>query len=309
MVQANTLNKIVIVCGPTGSGKSELAIDLALKFNGEVVSADSVAIYKGLDIGSAKPSLSDMRGVKHHMIDIVSPFEEFSVSDYENKALEIISDIISRGKLPIICGGTGFYINSIIYKLSFGNNQGNSDIRNKYESFYRENGADSLFAILQERDEETAAKLHKNDVKRVIRALEILDLTGKKKSEIKDDFSPRFDYVAFTIDYPRAELYDRINLRVDKMLEMGLSSEVNSLIASGVTLSKQCMQGIGYKETAEAILSGEDIPVELIKTNTRRYAKRQITFFKRMQNLIYLNPKDFKEIAEIETEKFLKNEN
>ncbi|MBO4323030.1 MAG: tRNA (adenosine(37)-N6)-dimethylallyltransferase MiaA, partial [Clostridia bacterium] len=258
MVQADSLKKIVIVCGPTGSGKSALAVDIAKKFNGEVVSADSVAIYKGLDIGSAKPTAEETCGIKHHLIDIVEPTEEFSVSDYEKLALLAIEDILSRGKLPIICGGTGFYINSIIYKLSYGNSAADQNIRKKYEDIAAEKGADYLFEILKKKDEETAKKLHPNDIKRVIRALEIFDSSGVKKSDINDEKTPRYDYVALTIDFDREELYSRINSRVDKMIESGLEEEVKGLLSKGIKLSDQCMQGIGYKETAEAILKGEE---------------------------------------------------
>ena len=292
MVQANSLSKIAIICGPTGSGKSELAVKIAEKFNGEVISADSVAIYKGLDIGSAKPKKTEMRGIPHHLIDVVTPFDEFSVSDYEKLALNAIADILSRGKLPIICGGTGFYINSVLYKLSYGNAYGNSEIREKYEKICLEKGKEYLFELLKEKDEETALKLHPNDVVRVIRALEIYDSTGVKKSAIKDEFTPRFDYIAFTIDYPREELYNRINRRVDKMIKDGLIEEVIGLLNSGVPVSAQSMQGIGYKETAEAIINGEEVDVERIKLNSRRYAKRQITFFKRYENLIHITPSE-----------------
>lgn len=307
MVQENSLSKILVVCGPTASGKSDFAISLAKKFDGEVISADSVAIYKWLDIGSAKPSVAERRGIPHHMIDIVSPFDCFSVSDYERTALPIIEDVLSRNKVPVICGGTGFYINSLLYKMSYGNSCANEQIRRKYELMAKESGNSSVYEVLRRYDAETAAKLHPNDLTRVIRALEIYESTGVKKSEIKDEKTPRFDFIAFMPEYPREELYNRIDKRVDKMIETGLEGEVRKLLDKGVTKENQCMQGIGYKETAEAIISGEEIPVDLIKLNTRHYAKRQLTFFKKTENLKVFDgrSREIKKAMEDVAEKFL----
>lgn len=289
MVQENSLRKILIVCGATGSGKSSLAVDLALKYGGEVVSADSVAIYKKLDVGSAKPTKEEMKGVPHHMIDVVSPFDEFSVSDYEEMALPIIDDILNRGKLPIICGGTGFYINSILYKMSYGKVKGDLAVREKYQRLAEEKGVDAVFDVLIEKDPETAKILHPNDLVRVIRALEIFEGSGVKKSEIVDEKIPRFDFLTVLTDLDREVLYDRINKRVDLMVENGIEEEVRSLLNDGVTLENQCMQGIGYKEVAESILSKEPFPSELVKMRSRRYAKRQITFFKKSENVALFN--------------------
>lgn len=302
MVQENRLNsgqkkKIIVVCGPTASGKSALAVEIALKFGGEIVSADSVSVYKGLDIGSAKPSEEEKKGVPHYLIDVASPKDSFSVGDYEELAVPAVEDISGRGKIPIICGGTGFYVNSVLYRMSYGLSKGDIGIRRKYERAAEEKGREFVYSILKEKDPETAAKLHPNDLVRVIRALEIFDATGVKKSDIKDEMVPRYDFIALMPTLPREILYERINARVDNMMSCGLTSEVRSLLESGVTLEDQCMQGIGYKETAEAILSGTEIPTEQIKMNTRRYAKRQITFFKRFQNLY---PIDFTDNDKIE---------
>lgn len=302
MVQENRLNsgqkkKIIVVCGPTASGKSALAVEIALKFGGEIVSADSVSVYKGLDIGSAKPSEEEKKGVPHYLIDVASPKDSFSVGDYEELAVPAVEDISGRGKIPIICGGTGFYVNSVLYRMSYGLSKGDIGIRRKYERAAEEKGREFVYSILKEKDPETAAKLHPNDLVRVVRALEIFDATGVKKSDIKDEMVPRYDFIALMPTLPREILYERINARVDNMMSCGLTSEVRSLLESGVTLEDQCMQGIGYKETAEAILSGTEIPTEQIKMNTRRYAKRQITFFKRFQNLY---PIDFTDDDKIE---------
>ena len=302
MVQENRLNsgqkkKIIVVCGPTASGKSALAVEIALKFGGEIVSADSVSVYKGLDIGSAKPSEEEKKGVPHYLIDVASPKDSFSVGDYEELAVPAVEDISGRGKIPIICGGTGFYVNSVLYRMSYGLSKGDIGIRRKYEHAAEEKGREFGYSILKEKAPETAAKLHPNDLVRVIRALEIFDATGVKKSDIKDEMVPRYDFIALMPTLPREILYERINARVDDMMSCGLTSEVRSLLESGVTLEDQCMQGIGYKETAEAILSGTEIPTEQIKMNTRRYAKRQITFFKRFQNLY---PIDFTDDDKIE---------
>jgi tRNA dimethylallyltransferase len=207
-------------------------------------------------------------------------------------ALPIVEELLAQGKTPIICGGTGFYINALLYKSQFGNVGANLEIREKYETLYREKGGEYLHSVLQEKDPESAAKLHVNDVKRVIRALEIYETTGKKKSLQDDGYTPRFDFTAVSIDYPRETLYERIHKRVDIMFDDGLLEEVQTLLNSGVSLDAQCMQGIGYKEIVEGLensVSLDEIK-ELIKKNTRNYAKRQITFFKRMQNHIRLTP-------------------
>ena len=286
------MGKVLVICGATASGKTALAVDCAKKFGGEVVSADSLLVYKDLNVGTAKPSLEERQGVPHHMIDVVSPTESFSVSDYERIALPILEKLLSEGKMPVICGGTGFYIRSLLYKQQLGGVGADEQIRRKYEQIASEQGVERLHSILREKDEETADKLHPNDVKRVIRALEIFDITGKPKSMQKDEEVPRFDFLAVSIDYPRELLYERIEKRVDIMFEQGLKEEVRSLLENGVSETDQCMQGIGYKEVAEGLKRGdsdEEIK-ELIKKNTRNYAKRQLTFFKRMENHVRLAP-------------------
>ncbi len=286
--------KILVICGPTASGKTSLSVACAKELNTEIISADSMLVYRGLDIGTAKPDMQERDGVVHHMIDVVSPKEKFSVSDYEAMALPIMENLLAQGKTPIVCGGTGFYINSLLYKSQFGNVGANEEIRLKYERLAEEFGKEYVHAILREKDPESAEKLHFNDVKRVIRALEIYDVTGRPKSMQQDEFIPRHEFIAVSIDYPRDELYHRIDLRVEEMISRGLMEEVANLMQNGVTDEMQCMQGIGYKEIVEGLRVGASVEEmkELIKKNTRNYAKRQVTFFKRMQNHLQFTPKD-----------------
>ena len=286
--------KVLVICGATASGKTSLSVACAQKLNTEILSADSMLVYRDLNIGTAKPTKEEEKGVKHHLIDVVSPFNSFSVSDYEKAALPIVENLLAQGKTPIICGGTGFYVNALLYKSQFGNTGASEEVRQKYETLYKEKGKEYLHTLLSKIDPESAEKLHENDVKRVIRALEIYDVTGKPKSMQQDIPVPRFDFVAVSIDYPRELLYERINLRVEQMFENGLMEEVQSLLACGVSKTAQRMQGIGYKEIVEGLETGASIDQmkELIKKNTRNYAKRQITFFKRMENHVRLSPED-----------------
>ena len=284
--------KVLVICGATASGKTALSVACAKKLDTEIISADSMLVYRGLNIGTAKPSESEKNGVFHHLIDVVSPKESFSVSDYERLALPIVQNLLAKGKTPVICGGTGFYINALLYKSQFGNVGADVAIREKYEKIKEEYGAAYLQSLLKEKDPRSAEKLHENDVKRVIRALEIYDVTGKAKSLQCDTLTPRFDFVAVSIDYPREQLYERIDLRVEEMFANGLVQEVQTLMNGGLDEHCQCMQGIGYKEVFEGLQSGASNTEikELIKKNTRNYAKRQITFFKRIQNHIRLTP-------------------
>ena len=292
--------EIIIICGPTASGKSSLAIKLAQILQTEIISADSLAIYKSLDIGTAKPTKYEQSLVNHHLIDVVEPTSSFSVSDYESLALPIVNDLISKGKTPIICGGTGFYINSIIYKLGYGKVEGNLEIRNKYINMAKTQGVDAVYEVLESVDKKATEKIHKNDIVRVVRALEIYFSTGKKKSDQNDKLVPRFNYLAFAPEFERQELYSRIDKRVDIMMENGLIDEVKSLIDMGIDKNNQCMQGIGYKETFDALISGNLTGLsDLIKINSRHYAKRQITFFKRLEGLNYVNSNPDVAISEI----------
>ncbi len=292
MVQKNNIDKkILIICGPTASSKTALSIECAKLLDTEVISADSLYIYRGLDIGTAKPSLEEMSGIKHNLIDVIDPKSAFTVSDYKNLAKPIIDNLIEKGKIPIICGGTGFYINSILYNLSYGNGTGNLEVREKYKKLAFEKGNEYIYEILRDKDPLSAEKLHFNDVKRVIRALEILE-NGVKKSDIIDDLTPNYSYSAYSINFDRQELYKRIDLRVDLMIKSGFIGEVKALMQDGITLENQCMQGIGYKEIYSYLRGEMDLvtAINLIKINTRHYAKRQITFFKKLPNLNYIEP-------------------
>ena len=283
---------MLVVCGATATGKTALAAMCAKKLESAVISADSQLVYRGLDIGTAKPSKEEMMGVPHYMIDVAEPTHDYSVADYKNAALPIVERLLAEGKTPVICGGTGFYINSLLFDLSYGGVAADEGVRAKYEALARERGKEYVYSLLKECDGESALKLHPNDLKRVIRALEIYEAGGRKKSDINDDKSPRFDYVAVAVNYPREELYARINTRVDEMFARGLVKEVQGLLNRGIDLNCRCMQAIGYKEVVECLKNGDlqSTMRDIIKQNTRRYAKRQITFFKKLPNLVALNP-------------------
>lgn len=302
------MKRVLVICGATATGKTALAVDCAKALNSEIISADSQLVYKGLNIGTAKPTFAEMQGVKHHMIDIVDPCENFSVSDYEERALPVIDGLLEQGKTPVVCGGTGFYINSILYNLGYGNVKANSEVRARYEALLAERGKEYVYSLLKEVDAESAEKLHVNDTKRVIRALEIFEVSGKKKSEQNDELKPRYDYLAVAIDYPRSELYSRIDCRVDVMFNSGLIEEVKRLKSVGIDENCQSMQAIGYKEVLEGLKNGlnESTMRDIIKKNTRHYAKRQFTFFKKLKGIIWIKPEQSnnpKKVLELLNEK------
>lgn len=271
--------KLIIIGGATASGKTSLAIDLAKRINGEIISCDSIQIYKGMDIGTSKVTEKEMCGVTHHMLDVISPNEEYSVVDYQNATIPIIDNLLKNNIQPILVGGTGYYINSIINKMSYGFNDKSNEIREELERYVNEYGREALHERLKDVDKESYEKLHQNDVKRVIRALEIYYKTGKTKSSQNDD-EKRYEYNAFMIDIPREHLYNNINDRVEEMFNLGLVKEVECLYSTN--LSKTAKSGIGYKEVIDYLEGNITIEQckELIKLNTRHYAKRQITWFK-----------------------------
>lgn len=301
------MGRVLVICGATATGKTALAVECAKTLQTEIISADSQLIYRGLNIGTAKPTPAEMQGVKHNLIDVIGAKDNFSVSDYANAALPIIERLLKENKTPVLCGGTGFYINSVLYNLGYGHAQADPAIRKKYETILEEKGKEYLFEILKEVDAASAEKLHVNDVKRVIRALEIYEVSGVKKSAQNDELNPRFDYLAVAIDYPREVLYKRIDLRVDEMFALGLVEEVKKLLSDGIDENCQSMQAIGYKEVLNGLKNGfnDSTMRDIIKQDTRHYAKRQITFFKKLKNLVWLKP----EVATAEKVIKLLNEN
>ena len=285
--------KILCVVGPTASGKTDYAVELALKCGGEVVSCDSMQIYKHMDIGTAKPTADEMKGVKHHMIDIIEPNESFSVARFSEMARECIDDILLRGKMPVLCGGTGLYFDSTINNINFIQMDTDEEYRKYLESAAKEFGNEYVYKILKRVDEESAESIHPNNLKRVIRALEIYKTTGKKKSELdKEQLSePLYEPEITGLMRDREVLYDRINKRVDIMMEKGLVEEVSELIKMGIDTEATSMQAIGYKEIIEYLDGKTSLSdaVDKIKRESRRYAKRQLTLFKRNEKIHWIN--------------------
>ena len=285
--------KILCVVGPTASGKTDYAVELALKCGGEVVSCDSMQIYKHMDIGTAKPTADEMKGVKHHMIDIIEPNESFSVARFSEMARECIDDILLRGKMPVLCGGTGLYFDSTINNINFIQMDTDDEYRKDLESAAKEFGNEYVYKILKRVDEESAESIHPNNLKRVIRALEIYKTTGKKKSELdKEQLSePLYEPEITGLMRDREVLYDRINKRVDIMMEKGLVDEVSDLIKIGIDTEATSMQAIGYKEIIEYLDGKTSLSdaVDKIKRESRRYAKRQLTWFKRNEKIHWIN--------------------
>jgi len=293
MINAN--KKAIIIAGPTASGKTALSIDIAKELDGEIVSADSMQIYKYMDIGTAKPTKSEMQGIKHHMISFVDPKESYSASMYKQDALKCIEDIYSRGKTPIIVGGTGLYINALTYDMDFSNTLRDENYREELRKYAIDKGNNELFKLLEDSDPLAASKLHENDVKRVIRALEVKKLTGRSLYENSEAFKearPPFPYIYFALNLDREVLYERINKRVDIMIENGLLDEMKTLLDMGLTKQMQSMQGIGYKQLFDYFENkiSLDEALELIKRESRRYAKRQLTWFRNDERIIFLDP-------------------
>ena len=285
---------IVIVAGPTASGKTAIGIEIAEMFDGEIVSADSMQIYKKLNINTAKATLDEQSKVKHHLIDIVEPDEEFSVTDFVEKATAAINDIVSRKKLPVIVGGTGMYIKSLLYPQSFGNSVKDEKIREKYEKFVCDYGPEALHKLLKEVDPESAKEIHPNNVKRVIRALEIFDTTGVPKSQQKDDITESiYNPIFIVLDVPREKLYQRINRRVDLMIDSGGVEEARFVYDHlNLKPNAQCLQAIGYKEFLP-YLQGTKLLLDAkedLAQATRHYAKRQLTYFRSFKDAKWFNP-------------------
>lgn len=292
---------ILVITGPTASGKTNFAIECAKIFNGEIISADSMQIYKNLDIGTAKVTKEEQKAIKHHLIDILNPNEDYSVQEFADSAKKIIDDISKRKKLPIVVGGTGLYIRSVIYPFSFCSAPKNEEVRKKYEQILKENGKDYLYSLLKEKDLEASLKIHINDVKRVIRALEISETTGNNKTKLnkEDILDPAYNVIFVVLNLDRQILYKKINLRVDKMFKDGLIDEFDFCVKKyNLTNKNQSMQAIGYKELFNINELGFNNTIDLIKQHTRNYAKRQLTFFKGFKNLgKWFNIETEKELA------------
>lgn len=279
---------IVVVCGPTASGKTELGARLAEKMNGEVVSADSMQIYKGMEIASAKPSKAEMRGIPHHLMDFLPPWEAFSVADYVELARRCVSDIRDRGRLPIVVGGTGLYISALVDNIKFDDTGSDLKFREEMKAFASENGNTALWERLKAVDPQAAQRLHPNNVNRVIRALEVFHLSGKtislaqEKSRLEE--SP-YRACFLMPDYPREDLYGRINRRVDIMLERGLEEEAREFFSHSDYVT--AAQAIGYKELKPYLDGEKELSecVERLKQATRNYAKRQLTWFNKIEGL------------------------
>ncbi len=283
------MKKVLFILGPTGVGKSEMAIKIAQKFNGEIISADSVQVFRHLDIGSAKVKLDEMQGVVHYGIDILSPTEEFSVFEYVNYTKEKIDEIIEKGKLPIIVGGTGLYVKALTLGYDFGGAGKNSEVRERLKKEAEEKGLQVLYDRLKEVAPSKTEKIFPNDEKRIIRALEIYEC-GQEPTLQKVDINSKI----VALDLQRDILYDRINARVDKMIGAGLIEEVKGLLDSGVMKSSQSMKAIGYKEVISYLdgeISKEDM-IELVKKNSRNYAKRQLTFCRGIEGLEFVDTLD-----------------
>ncbi len=294
-------NKIIVIVGPTAVGKTHVSVELAKKFNTEVISADSMQIYKEMDIGTAKITKDEMQGIAHHMIDIVKPDENYSVSEFDEAAESILDNILLNNNIPIVVGGSGLYINSLIYDLDFGKAKSSEKLRDYYTYYYKEHGEDALYNKLQKIDPMAAEKIHKNNVKRVIRALEVYDITGSKFSELNTDIrkpSDKYECILIGLFMDRKVLYERINQRVDKMISEGLIEEVKNLLDKGYNKDLISMKAIGYKEIIEYLEGNITLEkaVTILKRNTRRFAKRQYTWFLKDKNVKWFDIKDIKDI-------------
>ena len=285
---------LIILTGPTAVGKTKASIGLAKALNGEIISADSMQVYKSMDIGSAKIRPEEMQGIKHYLIDELEPDEEFHVVRFQQMAKKAMEEIYAKGKIPIIVGGTGFYIQALLYDIDFTENNEDTEYRNELEILAKEKGAEFLHDMLKEVDPASADSIHANNVKRVIRALEFYKLTGQKISEHNEKERAKespYQFCYFVLNDDRQLLYDRIDLRIDKMLEAGLLEEVSALKNKGYTKDMVSMQGLGYKEILD-YLNGEctlEEAIYILKRDTRHFAKRQLTWFRRERDVIWVD--------------------
>lgn len=286
---------VLVIAGPTASGKTALSVEASLKFGGEVVSADSMQIYREMDIGTAKPSAVEQRGIPHHLMGIVSPDQPFSVADWQSAAKCVVTEVLSRGALPVVTGGTGLYVNSLVHNLVFSEAVANPAYRRKLKDMADAEGVEAVHSLLADCDPESAATIHPNNLVRVIRALEVYHETGEPMAvhRMRSRMEPSpWRFILIGLLPERQLLYSRINRRADEMMSAGLPDEVHRLLESGYPGTLQSMQGIGYQELV-AHLRGScslEAAVEQIRQNTRNYAKRQITWFSRLEGLQWVDP-------------------
>lgn len=285
------MKKVIVICGPTASGKTKLGIEVANKIGGEIISADSMQIYKDMDIGSAKPTKDEREKAVHHLIDFVSPDKRYSVADFKRDASNKIERIIGENKTPIIVGGTGLYIDSLVYNIEF--NEEKTDL--EYRELLDKEETSKLYELANKIDEVSTKKISQNDRKRLMRIIEIYHSTGKTKYELEEESRKKvkYDYRIFILNMEREKLYERINQRVDKMIEEGLIDEVKKLLEKYKEFPT-AMQGLGYKETVQYLrgeLTKEEM-IDKIKQESRRYAKRQLTWFRRYKNAVWLDAKN-----------------
>lgn len=305
--------KILVIAGPTASGKTKIAVELAKVLNGEIISADSMQIYKNMDIGTAKPTEEEKQGIPHYMMDFLEIGEPFSVAEYVEMASKFAEDVLSRGKVPIFCGGTGLYINSIVEEIKYGDTEGKSEIRQELEDIAKREGNSILYEELKIIDTEAADRIHINDTKRIIRAIEVYKLLGITITEqqlTSKEKEKNYDYKIIGLNISREKLYERINLRVDKMIEQGLPKEAEKII-SKLKFEKKItsFQAIGYKEFIpyfNGICSMEEA-IEKVKQESRRYAKRQITWFKRTPGIIWIDAENEMNYVISEIQKIYEN--
>ena len=288
--------KVIVICGPTASGKTALSIELAKKINGEIVSCDSMQIYKEMNIGTAKPTEEEMQGIKHYLIDFIEPDKRYSVADYKKDAKKAIKEIIEKGKTPIVVGGTGLYVDSLIYEIEYPEIKFDEKYRNELEDTIEEKGLDYIYKEAEKIDPKAMEKISQNDKKRIMRILEIFHATGKTKTQQEIESRKKeaeFDYHVYAINWERNKLYERINKRVDIMIETGLIEEVKK-IYNKYTKFPTAMQGLGYKEVVEYLNNQctKEEMIEKIKQETRKYAKRQLTWFRKNKQTIWLNGED-----------------
>lgn len=285
--------KVIVICGPTASGKTSLSIEVAKKIDGEIISCDSMQIYKDMNIGTAKPTVEEMQGIPHYMLDFVLPSERYSVADFKEAATDRIEDILKREKVPIIVGGTGLYVDALTKNITYPEIEIDLEYRKQLEELIKENGLESLYEEAKKIDEKAMQTISKNDKKRIMRVLEIYHQKGKTKTQLESESRltpPPYEYIVFAINMEREKLYERINKRVDIMIDQGLIEEVEALTKKYEEFPT-AMQGLGYKEVVSYLkkeITKEEM-IEKLKMETRRYAKRQLTWFRKDENIKWID--------------------